>query len=135
MAQVTIEDGRLIVVVDGVARFLTPRKQVAVALAHVTRVEVRAEPPRSLLEHLQHTIHAGTYIPGVMQLGTFVGPEGMVFYAVGRCQRAVVIELEQERYRRLIVEPSGGEELERCAARVHAAAMAARAGLPRMPSS
>jgi hypothetical protein len=53
-----------------------------------------------------------------------------VFYAVGSGQRAVVIELEQEKFRRLIVEPSGGEAPERCAARVYEAASAARARAP-----
>ena len=113
MAQVKIEDGRLVVVVDGLARLLTSRKQVAVALAHITAVEARAEPPRSLLEHLKHMTQAGTHIPGIMQLGTFVAEDGLVFYAVGSGQRAVVIELEQEKFRRLIVEPSGGEAPER----------------------
>jgi hypothetical protein len=130
MAQVKIEDGRLVVVVDGLARLLTSRKQVAVALAHITAVEARAEPPRSLLEHLKHMTQAGTHIPGIMQLGTFVAEDGLVFYAVGSGQRAVVIELEQERFRRLIVEPSGGEAPERCAARVYEAASAARARAP-----
>src|SRR5260221_5942003 len=72
MAQVKIEDGRLVVVVDGLARLLTSRKQVAVALAHITAVEARAEPPRSPLEHLKHMTQAGTHISRIIQLGTLV---------------------------------------------------------------
>src|SRR5260370_10444039 len=64
MAQVKIEDGRLVVVVDGLARLLTSRKQVAVALAHITAVDARAEATRSRPEQLQHMTQASPpYLP------------------------------------------------------------------------
>lgn len=121
VAQIRVEGERLVVMVDGLARLLTTRSRVTVACAHVTAVEVRSEPPRSLLDHLKDMTHAGTHIPGVMRIGTFVAADGLVFYAVGSGRRAVVVELEQEKFRRLIVEPSGEEDPEACAARIRAA--------------
>src|SRR5260370_29594514 len=76
MAQVKIEDGRLVVVVDGLARLLTSRKQVAVALAHITAVEARAEPPRRPLQPLKHITPAGPPISRILPLRPFRAEDG-----------------------------------------------------------
>lgn len=130
MARIEIADGMLIVVVDGLARVATPRNRVEVSLAHIVAVTARAEAPTGLLEYVRALSSPGTHIPGVLRAGTFVARDGRVFYAIRHGTRAVVIDLERESYRRLIVEPQEGETPEACAARIRAAAQSARAILP-----
>ncbi len=112
MAHIAIDQdqGLLIVQVEGLARMITPRDRVIVPLDHVVGAVARPEPPRNLVEHLKTITGAGTHIPGVLRVGTFIADDGCrEFYAIRDGKRAVVIELVQERFRRLIVEPSARE--------------------------
>jgi hypothetical protein len=130
MAQIRIMNGELVVLADLLGRTLHPRNSVVVKLAHVVRVEARPEPKKGWLGHLRAMLSAGTHIPGIVQVGTFSADDGMVFYALRDRRRALVIELEQERFRRLIVEPERDEEPEACARRIREAAALARPSAP-----
>src|SRR5262245_9650500 len=99
---------------------------VTVKLVHVMYVEARPEPAKSWLGHLRSMLGSGTHIPGLVQVGTFVASDGLVFYALRNGRRAVIVELEQERFKRLIIEPQRGETPEACAQRIHEAAARAR---------
>ena len=108
MVQIAIDRDRglLIVQVEGLARLITPRYRVVAPLEHVVNAMARPEPPRHLVEHLKTLTGAGTHIPGVLRLGTFIADDGCrEFYALRDGKRAVVIELVQEPFRRLIIEP------------------------------
>ena len=121
--------GLLIVQVEGMARLITPRYQVVAPLEHVVSAFARPEPPRHLVEHLKTMTGAGTHIPGVLRVGTFIADDGCrEFYAVRNGKRAVVIELVQEPFRRLIVEPSAHETPEECARRVRDGVVIGRSG-------
>lgn len=131
MAHIAIDQdqGLLIVQVEGLARMITPRDRVIVPLDHVVGAVARPEPPRNLMEHLKTITGAGTHIPGVLRVGTFIADDGCrEFYAIRDGKRAVVVELVQERYRRLIVEPPAHEEPEACAKRIRDAIVRARSG-------
>ena len=131
MAHIAIDQdqGLLIVQIEGLARMITPRDRVIVPLDHVVGAVARAEPSRSLVEHLKTITGAGTHIPGVLRVGTFIADDGCrEFYAIRNGKRAVVIELVQERFRRLIVEPPEHEEPEACAKRIRDAIVRARSG-------
>ena len=130
MARIEIADGMLIVVVDGLARVATPRNRVEASLAHIVAVTARAEAPLGLLEYLRALSSHGTHVPGILRAGAFVAKDGRVFYAIRHGTRAVVIDLEREPFRRLVVEPPDNETPEACAARIRVAAQSARAILP-----
>ena len=111
------------------ARMITPRYQVVVPLEHVVSAVARPEPPRHLLEHLKTLTGAGTHIPGVLRVGTFIADDGCrEFYALRDGKRAVVIELVQEPFRRLIIEPPAHESPEECARRLRDAVVFGRSG-------
>jgi hypothetical protein len=119
----------LIVQVEGLARLITPRYQVVAPLEHVVNAVARPEPPRHLVEHLKTLTGAGTHIPGVLRVGTFIADDGCrEFYALRNGKRAVVIELVQEPYRRLIIEPPAVESPEECARRLRDAVVIGRSG-------
>jgi hypothetical protein len=121
--------GLLIIQVRGLARMITPRDRVVVSLEHVTGAVARPEPPRQLLEHLKTLTGAGTHIPGVLRIGTFIAEDGVrEFYALRDGKRAVVVELVQEPFRRLIIEPPAGESPEDCARYLRDAIVVGRSG-------
>ena len=121
--------GLLIVQIAGMARLITPRYQVVAPLEHVVNAVARPEPPRQLVEHLKTLTGAGTHIPGVLRVGTFIADDGCrEFYALRNGKRAVVIELVQEPFRRLIIEPPAEESPEECARRLRDAVVIGRSG-------
>ena len=131
MVHITIdrEKGLLIVQVEGLARIITPRHRVVVQLDHIVSAVARPEPPKHLLEHLRTLTGAGTHIPGVLRMGTFIAEDGSrEFYAIGDGRRAVVIELVQEPFRRLIIEPPLRESPEDCARQLRDAVVLGRSG-------
>ena len=48
--------------------------------------------------------------------------DGPAFYAVTHLERAVAVELRDERFRRLVIEPLTDETPDACATRIRAAA-------------
>ncbi len=126
MARIRFEAGELIVELDGLARVVAARREVRVQLAHVTDAYAAPERSKGWLHELQQMHNPGTHLPGVVKAGTFVTAEGAIFYAVHDTRRAVAIELEGERFRRLVIEPPGNETPEACAARIREAAARAR---------
>lgn len=130
MAQIRVVGDQVVVSVEGVARLLSPRSQVTAKLAHVVSVTVGARGPRGLLQHIGAMLSAGTHLPGVMQVGTFQAEDGLVYFAMRNEARAITIELEDEPFRRLIVEPSSDERPDLCAAFLREAAMHLRSRPP-----
>jgi hypothetical protein len=62
-------------------------------------------------------------------MGTFISDDGSrEFYAIRDGKRAVVIELVQESFRRLIIEPPFQESPEECARRLRDAVVLGRSG-------
>lgn len=105
MAEIRIENGQLTVRIEGLAGFIAARSRFTVPLAHVVSAVARPEPAHGLMEHLRALTNPGTNIPGIMRVGTFHTRDGLVFYAIGNGRRAVVLTLERERYKRIVVEP------------------------------
>jgi hypothetical protein len=46
----------------------------------------------------------GTQIPGLLTAGTFYQSDGAVFYDVHDAERTIVLDLEHEHYKRLVIE-------------------------------
>jgi hypothetical protein len=118
MARIEIRDHDLIVHVEGLDKVLALRSKITVPLAHVQGTVVRppAITPRENPEFI------GTYIPGKVVAGTgrFADYEGLVFCDVHDPSRALAIEIEHDRYQRVVVELSD-ETPESAAARIEAA--------------
>jgi len=102
VAHVTVENGRLTVHLDGIAKVLHLKDAISVPVGHVLSVQARPEPPMNVLGHIGAMLGAGTHVPGLVKVGTFVGKDGVEFYALRHRSRAIVIELSDERYRRLV---------------------------------
>ena len=78
---------------------------ISIPLAHVVRAEARL-PPRTFRLRAP-----GTGVPGLIQAGTYHTPQGREFWYVvrGRGKEPLSIELEGERYRRLVLSIEGAD--------------------------
>ena len=100
MARVSIDGDALRVDVEGLDRVWSLKSQLMVPLKHVRGATadpgIAAEPKGWRLP--------GTHLPGVIVAGTFYRDGERIFWDVHDGSHAVVIELKDENYARLVVE-------------------------------
>ncbi|MGH7646486.1 MAG: hypothetical protein ACREND_00090, partial [Gemmatimonadaceae bacterium] len=101
MVEVTIEGDRIRFDVDGWDKMWALKSRLEIPLAHVTSVRIDPEPARGWWHGFRMP---GTQIPGILTAGTFYQHDGAVFYDVHDPEHTIVIELDHEHYRRLVVE-------------------------------
>lgn len=122
MIHIEIEGDALVIRLEGLAALAAARRELRVPLAHITGATPAPERSGSWLASLLNSHHAGTHLPGMVKAGTFMADDGPAFYAAVHLERAVAVELRDERFRRLVIEPGDHETPDACAARIHAAA-------------
>ncbi|MFI1865243.1 hypothetical protein [Streptomyces jumonjinensis] len=102
MAEISIDGGRLIVEIEGLSRVWALKKRLSIPLTHVRGAT--ADP--GIVREPKGFRAPGTHFPGLIVAGTFhIGGE-RVFWDVRDASKAVVVELTDERYARLIVQVS-----------------------------
>lgn len=101
MTNVTVSEGNLICEVEGWDKLWSLRSRLVIPLQHVSRVYADANVSRGWFSAVRV---GGTYVPGVISAGTFYQHGDWVFWDVHNSENAVVIELHDERYAKLIVE-------------------------------
>jgi hypothetical protein len=100
MAVVSIEPDALRVTFRGIHRFWALRRQLDVPLAHI--VGARIDPLLASASPGWRVL--GADLPGVVAAGRFVSHGERVFWDVVHPDKAVVVELRDERYARLVLE-------------------------------
>ena len=106
MVEISIHGDRVRFDVEGWDKLWALRSHLDIPLAHVRSVRVDPEPARGFWHGLKL---AGTGIPGVRTAGTFYQRDGAVFYDVHDPERTIVLELEHETYKRLVLEVASPE--------------------------
>jgi len=100
MAQVRIDGDTLVVEIQGLDKLWALRSSLAIPLANVRGAT--ADP--GIAGEPKGRRGPGAYVPGVIAAGTFHLDGERVFWDVHDATRAVVIELTDERFSRLVVE-------------------------------
>lgn len=101
MVQVEIVGDRVHFDVEGWDKLWALRSSLDIPLAHIRGVRIDPDAAAGWWHGIRLP---GTNIPGVITAGTFYQSEGTVFYDVHDPRNTVVIELDHERYRRLVIE-------------------------------
>jgi hypothetical protein len=101
MVDVSIEGDRIHLEVQALDKLWSFRSHLDFPLAHVTSVRADPEPARGWWHGIRLL---GSQIPGILTAGTFYEQGGVVFYDVHDPELTIVLELNHERYERLIVE-------------------------------
>ncbi|NJQ16478.1 hypothetical protein [Streptomyces bohaiensis] len=102
MALVRIEGDRLVVVIEGLSKLWAFKGGMSIPLANVRGATadpgIAAEP--------KGVRAPGAHVPGVIIAGTFHQDGEKVFWDVKDATKAVVIELADEKYARLVLQVS-----------------------------
>jgi hypothetical protein len=122
MAVVTVDSQEVRVRLSVVEEVLALHGSLHIPLRHVVRVSAAPVPPA-----LWRGFRVGANIPGVLVAGTFLTPEGDVFYDIRGGERCLTLELAGEGYRRVVVEVDADHDPEEIAAQIEAARRAAGA--------
>lgn len=101
MVTISIKGDRIHFDVEGIDQLWTLRSHLDFPLSHIRSVRVDPDAASGWWHGLKLW---GSNIPGVLTAGTFYQEGGLVFYDVHNPDRTIVIELDHERYDRLIVE-------------------------------
>jgi len=101
MVSVTVEGDRVRFEVEGWDKLWALKSQLEIPSSHILAVRADPEPARGWWHGLRLP---GTQIPGLLTAGSFYQSDGFVFYDVHDPERTVVIDLDHEHYRRLVIE-------------------------------
>ncbi|MFI9329387.1 hypothetical protein ACIGZJ_17805 [Kitasatospora sp. NPDC052868] len=102
MANVRIDGDNLIVEIEGLDKLWALKSRLVIPLANVRGAT--ADP--GISRESKGFRAPGTHFPGIITAGTFHIHGDRVFWDVHDAAKAVVIELADERYARLVVEVS-----------------------------
>jgi hypothetical protein len=100
MATISVQGQDLVVEMNGLDKLWSLKSKLTIPLAHVRGATV--DP--GILGEPKGIRAPGTHLPGVITAGTFHQDGEKVFWAVRDGQKAVVVELADEHYTRLVVE-------------------------------
>jgi len=106
MVNVTVVASRAIFTVDGMHKLWSMRSQIEIPLTHITGVEVNHEQVGKWWHGFKLM---GTDAPGLFAAGTFYYHGELVFWDVYDTTKTIIVSLEHERYKKLIVEVADPE--------------------------
>ena len=101
MTTVSVSEGNLIVEVQGWDKLWSLRSHLVIPIEHVVRAYADSQIADRWWKGLRI---AGAHVPGVIAAGTFYHHGNWVFWDVHHPQNAIVIDLHDERYEKLILE-------------------------------
>ncbi len=101
MVDLSIAEGRLTLHVRGADKLWAFKSSLEIPLVHIAGVRADPEAARG---RWHGNRMPGTIMPGVIVAGTFYQDGKRVFWDVHDPEKAIVIELHDERYNQLIVE-------------------------------
>jgi hypothetical protein len=101
MVDISIHGDRVIFRVEGLHKLWAFRSELDIPLAHVVGVDV---DPAQVGRWWHGFKLLGTDVPGLFAAGTFYYHGELVFWDVGDFERTVIVSVEHERYKKLIVE-------------------------------
>ncbi len=100
MVEISFNQDKLIINVKGITKIFSLRSELTVNIKNVISVKATLgamKMPKGLRA-------PGTAIPGIFYAGTFYDGGDIVFWDVRHADKAIVIELKNEDFKRLVVE-------------------------------
>jgi hypothetical protein len=128
MVTVTVQGDRVRFEIEGWDKLWALRSHLEIPLEHIIAVRADPEPARGWWHGLRLP---GTQIPGLLTAGSFYQSEGFVFFDVHDPERTVVLDLDHEHYKRLVIEVDDPTETVRAMRAAMAAGSVARGASPR----
>ena len=106
MVEITIEGDRAAFEVEGWDKLWSLRSRLAIPLDHIRGAHIDPHPALGWFQGLKV---AGSDFPNLFRAGTFYQDGGFVFWDVHRAENTIVVELEHERFEKLVIEVADPE--------------------------
>ena len=99
---VTIErrNGNFIFTIQGIHKLWALKSELTIPAEHIISVY----PNTDNLNQKLGLRMPGTSVPGLIEAGTFIGRNGIIFCDITNHSKSIVIELQHEHYNRLIID-------------------------------
>ena len=107
MVNIIIDGDRVVFEVEGWDKLWSLRSRLEVPLSHITEAYLDPEPAMGWFQGLKV---AGTDMPNIFRAGTFYQQGELVFWDVHSPEKTIVIELNHERYKKLVIEVENPKE-------------------------
>jgi len=104
--KISVENDNLVFTLTGVDKVLALKSKLTIPLKHVKSVST-AKADWNYFKMLKV---AGTRIPELVVDGRFLSKEGLLFYEMHDPDKCITVELENEKYKKVIFEVSDKEE-------------------------
>lgn len=101
MVEITIEADKAIFEVEGWDKLWSLRSRLEIPLAHVKGAHADPHPAMGWFDGLKL---GGAGIPNIFKAGTFYQEGGLMFWDVRHPEKTIVVELEHERFHKLVIE-------------------------------
>jgi hypothetical protein len=101
MVNVTVAADRVVFEIEGLDKLWSLRSRLEIPLAHITGVEANTDQVNQWWHGLKV---AGTGVPGLFAAGTFFYHGELVFWDVRHPANTIIVSLNHEIYRKLIIE-------------------------------
>jgi len=101
VVEISVVGSKAVFEVQGWDKLWSLRSRLEIPLAHISGVAWDPAPAMGWFEGLKL---AGTDLPNLFRAGTFYQEGGLVFWDVLHPERTIAVELEHERYHKLVVE-------------------------------
>ena len=106
MVEVSVEGDRVVFTIEGLDKLWAFRSRLEIPIAHLTGIEVDPDA----VGRWWHGIKLmGTDVPGVFAAGTFYYHGELVFWDVHNPARTIIVSVDHERYKKLIIEVADPE--------------------------
>jgi hypothetical protein len=106
MVDLSIEGTHAVFAVRGMDKLWAFRSRIDIPLEHITGVE---HDPGNVGRWWHGVKMLGTELPGLFAMGTFYYHGETVFWDVRDVEKTIVVSLDHERYKKLIVEVADPE--------------------------
>src|SRR5439155_11247333 len=101
MIEISIEADRPVFEVEGWDQLWSLRSRLEIPLAHINGARVDTHPAMGWFQGLRL---AGTDLPNLFRAGTYYQDGGLVFWDVRHPEKTIVVDLNHERYQKLVIE-------------------------------
>ena len=103
--KVNIENDNLVFTLTGVDKVLALKSKLTVPLKHIKSVSI----DKADWNYFKMLKVAGTRIPELVVDGRFLSKEGLLFYEMHDPDKCITVELENEKYKKVVFEVSDKE--------------------------
>ncbi|MGE5819502.1 MAG: hypothetical protein ACM37Z_15885 [Deltaproteobacteria bacterium] len=107
MVTIKIDGDKAIFEVQGWDKLWSLRSRLEIPLSHIKGARIDPAPAMGWFQGLKL---AGTDVPNIFRAGTFYQQGELVFWDVHEPKNTIVIDLDHERYKKLIIEVADAEQ-------------------------